>query len=109
MYMLFLAALKVLLHHYTGKEYIGVMTPFANRMRPETRSIIGWIQHTLVLNTRIKGNPRFSELLAQVRGECLEAYQYQEIPYSKMFAELFRREENPRFALKAAAGSVRSL
>jgi hypothetical protein len=91
MYMLLLAAFKVLLHRYTGKEYIGVMTPFANRIRPETRWLIGWIEHTMILNTHIGDNPRFSDLLMQVREECLGAYQNQEIPASMIFTELLPR------------------
>jgi aspartate racemase len=100
MYMLILTALKVLLHHYTGKEYIGVMTPFANRIRPGMQSMIGWIQHTLILNTRIKGNPTFNELLAQVREECFQTYQYQELPYSIIFSELLPRRGNHELLLK---------
>jgi non-ribosomal peptide synthetase component F/acyl carrier protein len=100
MYMLCLTALKILLHHLTGKEYIGVMTPFANRVRPETRSMIGWIQHTMILNTRIQGNPTFSELLAQIREECLGAYHYQELPYSIIFSELLSRHGNHELLLK---------
>jgi amino acid adenylation domain-containing protein len=100
MYTLFLAAWKTLLHRYTGKEYIGVMTPFANRIRPETRSLIGWFEHTMSLNTRISGNPPFSELLRQVREECLGAYQHQEIPASMIFTELLPRYGNYDFLLK---------
>ena len=100
MYMLFLTALKALLHHYTGKEYIGVMTPFGNRIRPGTESLIGWIQHTLILNTHIKGNPTFAELLAQVRDDCFQTYQYQELPYSIMFRELLPQQGNHELLLK---------
>lgn len=100
MYILFLAAWKMLLHRYTGKEYIGVMTPFANRIRPETRSLIGWFEHTMNLNTRIAGNPSFLELLRQVREDCLGAYQHQEIPASMIFTELLPRYGSYDFLLR---------
>lgn len=100
MYTLFLTAWKTLLHRYTGKEYIGVMTPFANRIRPETRSLIGWFEHTMNFNTRITGNPRFSDLLRQVREDCLRAYQHQEIPASMIFTELLPRYGSYDFLLR---------
>jgi len=87
-FMFTLAVLKILLHRYTGKEYIAVRVPFANRLKSETEKMIGWFAHTLFINTRISGNPPFSELLNQVRDECLGAYEHQEISFTSLFASL---------------------
>jgi amino acid adenylation domain-containing protein len=80
-YMLFMAALKTLLHRYTGRPKISIFAPFANRSRAETQRMIGWLANIHVLSTDCSGNPLFSELLKRVREVVLGAYAHQEIPY----------------------------
>ena len=88
LFMLLLAAFKVLLYRYTSEEDIIVGSPIAGRQRVETEGLIGFFVNTLVLRTKIKGNESFRELLKRVREETLEAYEHQDIPFEKLVEEL---------------------
>ncbi|HYK22566.1 MAG TPA: condensation domain-containing protein, partial [Pyrinomonadaceae bacterium] len=87
-FMTLLAALKTLLHRYNGRSHIGVITPIANRVRPETHPLIGLIANFHTTSTDLGGNPRFSELLDRVRQSTLGAYAHQEIPLPLLFTSL---------------------
>ena len=76
MFMLFAAVLRVLLHAYTGKEKIGVLSATANRTRPEVQRLLGWLSNWLILPSDLSGNPSFSELLERVREVCMTAYEH---------------------------------
>lgn len=97
LFVLLLAALKVLLHHYTGKEGIGVITPAENRPRPEIRTLIGWFANPLNLYTDVSGNPRFSELLNRVRATTIGALEHSDLPLQSLL-RLLRPEEYERVA-----------
>lgn len=96
LYMLFLAALKALLHLYTGKNDIGLLSPIANRNRRETESMIGWFANLVVLRTDLSGNPSFSELLQRVRDVTLGAHAHQDLPFPKLLDALEYRNQSRR-------------
>ncbi|MBE9167119.1 amino acid adenylation domain-containing protein [Pleurocapsales cyanobacterium LEGE 06147] len=88
LFMLLLAAFKVLLYRYTDLEDILVGSPIANRSRPELEGAIGIFINTLVLRSDLSGDPTFSELLQQVKKVALEAYCHQDLPFEKLVAQL---------------------
>ena len=88
LFMVLLAAFKVLLYRYTGQDHIVVGTPIANRNRREFEALIGFFVNTLVLHTDLSGDPSFRELLARVRKVTLDAYSHQELPFERLVAEL---------------------
>src|SRR5262249_46973882 len=63
MFILLATALKALLHAYTGKDKIGLLSPTANRQQPETQHLVGWLSNLLILPTDLSGDPPFLELL----------------------------------------------
>ena len=67
LFMVLLAAFKVLLHRYSGETDICVGTPIANRKWAETEGLIGFFLNTLVLRTNLSGDPTFRELISRVR------------------------------------------
>ncbi|MFP2934389.1 non-ribosomal peptide synthetase, partial [Pyxidicoccus sp. 3LG] len=87
-FMVLLAAFQVVLARYSGQDDICVGSPIANRNRAETEGLIGFFVNTLVMRARLEGNPRFRELLAQVRDVTLGAYAHQEVPFEKLVEEL---------------------
>jgi len=83
LFMLLFAALITILHRYTGKDDFGILSPVANRNRPETKGVIGWFADYIVLRVRLSGVETFSELLQRVRTVVLEAYDHQDLPFFK--------------------------
>ncbi|HEU5226877.1 MAG TPA: amino acid adenylation domain-containing protein, partial [Ktedonobacteraceae bacterium] len=88
LFMTLLAALQTLLFRYSGQTDIVVGTPIAGRTRIEVERLIGFFINTLVLRADLSGNPRFKELLLQVREMTLAAYSHQDLPFEKLVEEL---------------------
>jgi len=93
-FMTLLAAFKVLLYALTDQEDILVGSPFANRPRAETESVIGAFVNTVVLRTRVSGDARFYELLGRARETVLGASAHQELPFEKV-VEAVRPPRDP--------------
>jgi amino acid adenylation domain-containing protein len=79
-----LAALYVLLGRYSGQSDLAVSSPVTGRERPEIKGLIGYFVNTLILRTRIDGDPSFTELLGRVRTTCLDAYRHQDLPFDEV-------------------------
>lgn len=88
LFMVLLAAFKVLLCRYTGQEDVSVGTPIANRNRIELEGLPGLVANTQVMRTGLFGEPTFLELLGQVRETALSAYAHQDLPFEKLVDEL---------------------
>ena len=88
LFMLLLAAFKVLLSRYAGQDEIVIGAPIANRNNIETENLIGFFVNTLVLRTDLSGDPHFPELLARVRKVTLEAYAHQDLPFEVLVEDL---------------------
>ncbi|MEJ1929745.1 amino acid adenylation domain-containing protein [Nostoc sp. NIES-2111] len=93
LFMTLLAAFQILLWRYSGQDDICIGTPIANRNRAEIESLIGFFINTLVLRTRLDGNPSFRELLSRVREVALGAYAHQDLPF-EMLVEALQPERN---------------
>jgi amino acid adenylation domain-containing protein len=88
MFMLLLAAFQTFLHRYTHQEDIVVGTTVANRERLEIEPLIGFFVNMLALRANLSGNPRFTDLLDQVRETTLGAYAHQGTPFEQLVQEL---------------------
>jgi hypothetical protein len=84
-----LAALKMLIHHYTGQNDIYVGTLLAGRNRVELENLIGLFINTIVLRTDLSGDPTFPELLARIRQTVEEGLKYQDLHFQQL-VELLR-------------------
>lgn len=94
-FMVLLAAFKVLLHRYSGQEDIVVGSPISRRTEKESEKLIGFFLNTLVLRTDLSDNPSFREVIERVRETALEAYAHQAVPFEKIVEEL-QPERDPR-------------
>jgi amino acid adenylation domain-containing protein/non-ribosomal peptide synthase protein (TIGR01720 family) len=88
LFMMLLAAFKVLLYRYTGQRELIVGTPIAGRNRKELEGLIGFFVNTLALRTRLTDGMTFRELLKQVRETTLDAYAHQDLPFEKVVEEI---------------------
>ncbi|MEM9137524.1 MAG: condensation domain-containing protein, partial [Cyanobacteria bacterium P01_F01_bin.42] len=87
-FMLLLAALKVLLHRYTGQDDIFVGSTVSRRDRPELQPLIGLFVNNLVFRAKLDPQDSFQTLLAQVRDITLDAYAHQDLPFEQLVDEL---------------------
>ncbi len=105
MFMLLLAAWKILLSRYTRQEDILIGTAIANRNRAEVEPLIGFFINMLVLRTDLSGDPAFAELLGRVREVALGAYAHQDVPFEKLIEEFVpARDTNQTPLVQVAFG-----
>ena len=88
LFMLLLAAFKVLLFRYTGQQELIVGTTIAGRNRKELEGLIGCFVNTLALRSKLTDRLTFRELLRQVRETTLDAYAHQDLPFEKVVEEI---------------------
>jgi hypothetical protein len=88
LFMVLLAAFKVILRYATRQDDLVVGTDVANRNRAETEGLMGFFVNQLVLRTDLSGNPTFRELLGRVRTVTLGAYDHQDLPFEMLVAAL---------------------
>lgn len=84
LFMVLLAAFKVLLCRHAQQEDVTVGVPFANRNPRETEALIGCFLNTLPLRTGLAGDPTFAELLQRVKQTVLEAHDHAELPFESL-------------------------
>ena len=99
LFMVLLAAFKVLLFRYSGQEDICVGTPVAGRQQQETESLIGYFVNTIAIRSEIIGGNSFIECLRQIRTNTLEAYEYQDTPFEKIVETVIKERDMSRSPL----------
>jgi amino acid adenylation domain-containing protein/non-ribosomal peptide synthase protein (TIGR01720 family) len=88
LFVLLLTAYKILLTRYSGEEDILVGTPITNRDQTALEKLIGFFNDTLVLRSDLGGDPRFIDLLNDVRGTVLEAFSNKDTPFETLVKTL---------------------
>jgi amino acid adenylation domain-containing protein len=84
LFVLTLAAFKLLLHRYSGQNDVFVGSVLAGRSRVELEPLIGLFINPLVLRTNLSGDPTFLELLARVRETVLEGFANHDVPFERV-------------------------
>lgn len=95
-FMVLLAGFKVLLYGYSGESDVLVGVPVAGRSQVETEPLIGFFVDTVVVRDKLSGNPRFLDLLAQVRDTTVNALANADLPFERV-VETLHPERNLSF------------
>jgi amino acid adenylation domain-containing protein len=92
LFMTLLAGFKALLLARSGCKDICIATAMANRSRLRTERVIGPLENTTLIRTRIDADLSFQEALHRVRASVLEAYARQEFPFDILALRLADEE-----------------
>ncbi|HAP64974.1 MAG TPA: hypothetical protein DCR93_37650, partial [Cytophagales bacterium] len=82
------ALFKALLYRYTRQNDLVIGTPTAGRALPELNPLVGMFVNMLPLRSALTENTSFLDLLKQMRGTLLDAYQHQHYPFDELVSQL---------------------
>ncbi len=83
-FMVFHAALAVLLSRLGGSNDVTIGTPVAGRGEAATDDLIGMFVNTLALRTRVEPASSFADLLAHARTQDLAAFGNADVPFEQV-------------------------
>ena len=92
LFMALVAGLMTLMRRRQGVDDLRVATNVANRNRPGTEGLIGPLVNTVILRTRLDGDPTPREVIRRVRAATLAAYANQDLPFEVLSDTLAREE-----------------
>jgi amino acid adenylation domain-containing protein len=75
------AALLVVLHRYTGQTDLPIGSVFSGRTRAEIEPVVGFFVNTVVLRTRLDGEPSFADLVRRCHDTVQDASAQQDVPF----------------------------
>ncbi|MFD7908437.1 amino acid adenylation domain-containing protein [Kitasatospora sp. NPDC059747] len=81
LYMAVVAALGGVLHRYTGRTDVAVLSPFAVRPVPELEGVLGSLVNTVALRFGAAGADTFRQLVGRVRPAALDAAEHSVLPF----------------------------
>jgi amino acid adenylation domain-containing protein len=96
LFMTMFAVFVALLYRYTQQEDILVATAVGNRRWKESEGLIGMVVNNAVLRTHLADNPKFTDLLDQVKNVALEAYANEDIPFDHVVRALNLKRDDSR-------------
>jgi amino acid adenylation domain-containing protein len=100
MFMCLLAAYNAILFRYTGQEDILVGLAVANRDRPETENMLGYLLNMVTVRSQFSAAFSFRQLLGIVRASSVGAFAHLDFPLGTLIQELKPRPDpsrNPLF------------
>ena len=107
LFMIMVAAFKVLLWRYTRQRELIVGAPVANREMVDIENSIGFFINALAMRSHVDPNLTFREFLKQVRATALDAFNHQHVPFEKLVEELRLDRQSTHAPLFQVAFSIK--
>lgn len=79
-----LAVYYALLERELGEGDYAVGSVFANRMRPEARSTVGFLSNMVVLRTKVRPGTSFEQIVADADKAVIGAFAHQALPFQML-------------------------
>jgi amino acid adenylation domain-containing protein len=92
LFMTLLAGFKAMMLARSGRDDICVATAMANRSQQNTERVVGLLENTTIIRTRLDAELSFQEALNRVRHSVLEAHARQELPFEILATRLAQEE-----------------
>ncbi|QXU43273.1 non-ribosomal peptide synthetase [Pedobacter sp. D749] len=87
-FMVLLSAVKLLLFRYSDQKDLIIGIPSAGRTHPDMEDQLGFYVNTLPIRSCVKPFESFRELLDQVKGNMLDAFNHDLYPFDKIVSDL---------------------
>jgi amino acid adenylation domain-containing protein len=88
LFMTLLTGFKTMLLARSGRNDICVATAMANRSQEKTERVVGLVENTIIVRTRLDPDLSFAEALERVRHAVLEAHARQQLPFDILAARM---------------------
>ncbi|MGR3937437.1 amino acid adenylation domain-containing protein [Streptomyces sp. BRA346] len=95
-FMVYVAAVRVLLHRLGGAADLPLGTVVAGRGAARTADEVGLFVNTVVLRTPLAPDGSFADLLEAVRRTALDVQEHEEYPFDRVVDDLGIRREHGR-------------
>lgn len=99
MFMIFMTALKLLLHKYSNQTDIIVGTSIAGREHPDLEHQVGLFLNALAIRTIIKEGESFRDLVKREKENLSGAYEHQDYAFGDLVDKLQLKNDRSRSAL----------
>ena len=109
MYMVLLAAYKVLLFRYSGQDDLIVGTALDARRHPDLKDVMGYFLDTVAIRTKPSDELPFFAYLLQTRDAVLDAFTASEVPFDRVVHELRPKRDSSHHPVFQAFFSMRPL
>ena len=101
-FMTLLGAWTLLLHQLTRQRELVIGTPVRGRNLPELEQVMGFFVNALPLRLAVDPDRSFLELVRTVRGETVEAFGAQDVPFEHLVRVLDVKRDESRFPIYQA-------